>query len=214
MFDELLKTLLKSPLFEEVLGRLTREIPQELTYHTAEHTRDVIKEALSLGQTDALSRRELELLAYAALFHDLGYLQGAEDHEERGARAAAEQLAKATQEKRALFTAAEIECICQMIRDTRMLPEPASPSQHASTPLAGYLLDADVANFGRDDFAEKLERARRELNAGREEFNRQTLALLERHQWLTAAAKRKFAAKKAENAAWLRNQLSGSATRR
>ncbi len=195
--------LIKTPLFAEVLALLDKTLSPTLRYHTVDHTRDVIQEAITLGMLDKLAPRDLELLGCAALFHDSGFIEGHLDHEGRGAELAARMLS-ATGE----YSPEEIELVSSMIRDTRILPEPTIPCQHASSPLARYLLDADVANFGRADFWEKSNQAREEAGGKEREFLQQTVALLNRHRWLTTAGEQRFGAMKTQNLQLLLDKIS------
>jgi hypothetical protein len=95
-----------------------------------------------------------------------------------------------------------------MILDTALVPYNESFRQVPSTPLSRYLLDADLANFGRDDFFEKSELQRLELGDDAASFRRKTLLLIENHVWLTPAAEKLWADTKARNVEKLREQIA------
>ena len=65
-----------------LINKLEKELPSWLTYHNAGHTKGVIAAAESLAKTEHLSADELTLLKTAALFHDAGFLQQSDGHEE------------------------------------------------------------------------------------------------------------------------------------
>jgi hypothetical protein len=86
------------------------------------------------------------------------------------------------------YTEAEVQIIEQMILDTALVADGRILRQHATIPLSCYLLDADLANFGRDDFFEKSELQRKEMGEDQVLFRQKTLILLQNHSWLTPAA--------------------------
>ena len=89
--------------------------------------------------------------------------------------------------------------IKQMILDTALKPAGEILIQVASIPLACYLLDADLANFGREDFFEKSELQRREIGEAPHIFRAKTRELMLHHKWLTPAARDLWQGTKEEN---------------
>ena len=49
-------------------------LPDYLRYHAKSHTEDVFHEAVLFGMVDGLGGKEIERLAVAAAWHDVGYL--------------------------------------------------------------------------------------------------------------------------------------------
>ncbi len=198
-------TVLKElPAVRAALGLLRAELPTTLLYHAYSHTEDVLEEVIQLAITDNLPARHVELLAIAAAWHDVGFIWSSTNNEPLAAEAV----------KRYLLTAAgyshqEIELVAQMILDTALVADGASYKQVPSHPLSRYLLDADLANFGRDDFFEKSDLQRRELGDEVEPFRKKTLALVHAHNWLTPAAVAKWQAKKDANVAELERLVLG-----
>jgi uncharacterized protein len=196
-------TLCASPAIREPLRRLQAELPKSLTYHAYEHTLDVIREAFHLATYDGLSPRQVEIVCVAAAWHDVGFIQRTHNNEPLAAADARVFLSQL-----GVFTQAEVELIEDMIRDTALVRQPDGiVRQVPSTPLSPYLLDADLANFGRDDFFEKSELQRIEVQEPHELFRVKTATLLEHHRWLTPAAAALWSDKKAENLARLRDQI-------
>ena len=101
----------------------------------------------------------------------------------------------------------EILLVERMILDTALVEAPEGPRQIASTELSRYLLDADLSNFGRDDFFETGELQRQELGQERELFRKNTLALIKAHRWLTPAGQALRQATKERNIATLESFL-------
>ena len=65
-----------------LMTKLEEELPSWLTYHTADHTRSVISSSEHLAALENIRGEDLVLLKTAALFHDSGFLQQPDDHEE------------------------------------------------------------------------------------------------------------------------------------
>ena len=194
--------LCAAPIVAQILARLREELPSSLYYHSVEHTADVIGEALVLAATAGLPARDTELLAVAAAYHDSGFIITPVDNEAYGARFAREAM-----QKLGGFTAAEIDCVMQMIMDTRLVESSEGLIQRASGELAKYLLDADLGNLGRDDFFLHMERQRRESGADPLLFMERTLRFVDLHRWQTHAARRLHQATKEVNVARLREMI-------
>ena len=133
-----------------VLDRLHKELPEWLTYHNAEHTENVIKHSIELGELEGLKTEELQLLQTAAIIHDSGFLVTYENHEEASCDLAKELLPQYG------YNAEQIDAICEMIVATRL---PQGPQNK----LSQILCDADVYYLGTDDYGVFSSRLYREL---------------------------------------------------
>jgi uncharacterized protein len=182
------------PAIKEALDLLHAKLPPTLLYHSYSHTEDVLSEVVQLALVDNLSEREIELLGVAAAWHDIGFIWSNTNNEPLAAEAARNFLDGAK-----LFAAEEIDLVAQMILDTALVPDGGSFKQVANSTLSRYLLDADLANFGRGDFFDKSELQRRELGEEVTSFRRKTLALIRNHRWLTPAAVSLWQAQKDAN---------------
>ena len=199
-FEQEFARLMALPLVHGILQELAQGLPANLTYHSAAHTVDVLRETVRFAVYDSVSPRQRELLALAAAFHDAGFLVQPTDNETIGAdRASAAMLQDGS------FSPEEIQLVRSMILDTK-LDVSGEGVQHPTTPLAGYLLDADLGNLGRSDFWEKSELYRQELGAPAENFFGTTEALLERHSYHTPAARVLRNQQKRENLSKLRER--------
>ena len=198
--DQLVSESIHSlPIISQVLDDLSKKLPRNLYYHSKLHTDDVLKEAVIFALVDGLSVEKMRLLAIAAAFHDAGFMESPVDNERIGARMAREAMKKA-----GTFQQQEIDLVSQMILDTRLLSTGGALRQVPTTDLSRYLLDADLSNFGREDFFDKAELQRRELGYDRELFLRKTFDLINNYRWLTNAALKLRQEQKAENIAKLR----------
>ena len=123
-----------------LMAKLEKELAPGLTYHNAGHTKNVIAAAEQLAKSENTRGDELMLLKTAALFHDAGFLQQAEGHEEISCRLAKEYLPAYD------YSDAQVEHICRIIMATRL---PQTPSDH----LGEILADADLFYLGKEDYA-------------------------------------------------------------
>lgn len=198
-----MSNFLEHPVVAEALIRLKDGLSPALTYHSIEHTLDVIKEVVTLALEDSLAERDVELLAVAAAWHDIGFLYAREANEPYAAEALSTHLANDD-----TYSADEVALLKRMILDTALVREEGIPVQVSTTRLSPYLLDADLANFGRPDFLEKGELQRLETHSEKSSFQQETLLLLTKHSWLTPAAKRKWTLSKGQNLEQLKSLLS------
>jgi uncharacterized protein len=111
--------------FEKVeqfmLQKLQNELPQHLSYHSVSHVKDVMQAALNIARQEGVQQQEQILLQTAALFHDSGFLFGAQEHERKSCNIAREYLPQYG------YDAQQIEQICGMIMATKI---PQSPQNH------------------------------------------------------------------------------------
>lgn len=129
--------------FEQVeqfmLNKLQSELPQHLSYHSVSHVKDVMQAAMHIAAQEGVSEEDKTLLLTAALFHDSGFLFGAQEHERKSCDIAKQYLPEYG------YNEEQIEKICGMIMATKI---PQSPQNH----LEQILADADLDYLGRDDF--------------------------------------------------------------
>ena len=189
---ESLQQYIKQPVISNILSKIDSELDKSLTYHCYAHTLDVMKQALALAEIDALTEKERLLLMIAAAFHDAGFLLQRPKNEPIGAEMAREAMLASNQ-----FSVDEQEMVWQMIMDTQLNAE--GPAQTARTDLSPWLLDADLANLGRDDFWHKTTLLSEEMQIPIEEMLPLTHTLMARHGWLSPAGQLLFSDKKQQN---------------
>lgn len=166
---------------EYALQRLRQDLSPSLYYHSLAHTCDEVLPAseryadlLTIGPADLL------LLRTAALYHDIGFVEQAIEHEAAGARIAAEVL------PRFGYNDTQIRLIGGMIMATRL---PQSPN----TLLEAILADADLDVLGREDYMARNRALRAEWAAqGRTlsdlEWYTDQLSFIRSHHYWTDAA--------------------------
>lgn len=162
---------------DRVIERLRNELPDQLYYHSPEHTLDVLQQAEFLGNFETLSPREALLLRIAALFHDTGFVLSAEDHEVNSCRFAEPYLDLLQ------LSSEEKEEVRKAIMATRL---PQTPQNR----IGEILCDADLDYLGRADFFPIGQLLFRELQASGkvstlEHWNNIQIAFLRQHRYFT-----------------------------
>ena len=140
------------------LTRLATELPVAYTYHSLEHTRQVMAAAAEFSGYAGQEKAERALLVTAAAFHDLGYLSGPKEHEAASVRIAESVLPNFGFEPEA------VAFIADLIRATDYRVELVTESQKV-------LRDADLERLGTPDFARVSELLRQELEQLRGPFS-------------------------------------------
>jgi uncharacterized protein len=168
-------------LRSRVLADLDKRLNPLLTYHDRAHTEDVLfhceRIAISEMITDA---RSLMLLKIAALFHDTGFIDTYQNHEERSCEIMRAEMMTSDLRNN------EIQQVEELIMATKM---PQSPSGA----LQRVLCDADLDYLGRDDFKVINKRLKQELlSVGiikkEEEWHELQLRFLENHRYFTRSS--------------------------
>lgn len=137
-------------VYDFLMAKLEKELPDYITYHTAEHTRNVIAATSELASAENITGDELTMLKTAALFHDAGFLQQSAGHEEISCIIAREHLPDYG------YTDAQIEHICRIIIATRL---PQTPTDK----LSEILCDADLFYLGTDTYTTNADKLYREF---------------------------------------------------
>ncbi|HYG03538.1 MAG TPA: Pycsar system effector family protein [Chryseosolibacter sp.] len=171
------------------------------TFHNIEHTTDVVNAAEEIAVKTGLSDDEKESVLIAAWLHDVGYVEGAEDHEEKAAEKARTLLAEngASPEK--------IKQVADAIMATRM---PQNPKSNVDK----VLCDADLFHLAADDCMRKSAKLRSEWKvSGNKEMDDQEWLLsninfMEGHQYHTSYGQDVLQQRKDKNISDLRAQLN------
>lgn len=167
---------------------LKKGLSPYLFYHDYEHTREVVKNALYLAETEKISDHEMNILEMAAWFHDTGFINTYQHHEEESCSIATAYLT----EKGA--SAEEINDVCRLIHATKV-------PQNPKTLLEKIICDADLCYLGSDAFTEISGNLKKEwLHYGilknEYEFIEKQLKFLSHHQYFTETARREIEPKK------------------
>ena len=168
---------------EYVLQRLEAELSPKLVYHGIFHTReDVVPAVERLAGMEGVQGDSLSLVCTAAWFHDLGFIEGPQNHELTSAHITMQVLPGFG------YSDEQVEIVQHAILATAL---PQSPQNL----LEQILVDADLDVLGRDDFMLLNGNLRRELSLyGREfrdrEWYTSQIEFIESHTYFTASARK------------------------
>jgi uncharacterized protein len=126
-------------LYKDVFNILRTRLPAYLTYHTPEHTAHVIEKAELISHEENVNGRDLYLIKVAALFHDIGFIRQAKNHEEIGCEICSLKLVRYN------FSTEEIQRVCGMIMATKIPQQPTNLFEK-------IVADADLEYLGTDQF--------------------------------------------------------------
>lgn len=173
-----------------------------LYYHQYNHSLEVMERAMYLWEKEKVSAEEIEILWIAGLFHDTGFVIQYDDNEEIGSKIAENYL------KTTLYSKKNIKTIKRLILATK-------PSYKTPVDLLEKIIkDADLDNLWRDDFFEKKDKMKLELETIREikmrnpEWDHGSLQLLREHKYYTNTQKKERWEKKIKNREILEKMLS------
>lgn len=184
-----------------IFGLFKDKVSEVYLYHNFQHIFRVVQSADLLGKAHHLSEEELEILTLAAWFHDSGYSDSEENHEENSAKIAEEFL------KTEGFPEDKIKEVQRIILATTHGHEPVDL-------LEKIIRDADTSHFAEENYPaiSELLRAEWELTENKiytdEEWaslNRNHL--LKEHRYYTDFARENWSKAKNENVAVLQKKI-------
>jgi len=166
---------------EYIITKLTKELPDNLYYHSIDHTLDVLKAVETLSYMEKINKEEdLVILKTAALFHDSGYIVKYCNNEVASVQIVCESLPEFG------YSLKHIERISKLILSTGVPRKPKNIFEK-------ILCDADLDYLGRDDFYMIGIRLLREWNANDiptslQEWYIQEVYFLQQHEYYTKSA--------------------------
>ncbi|WP_276133168.1 Pycsar system effector family protein [Polluticoccus soli] len=178
---------------EDYVKNLFDEYPHpNLLFHNLEHTQNVVNRAKEIAAHYQLSDNEMQVIYIAAWFHDTGHLFAEIDkHEDKSVEIMRifMQGENASEES--------IKEVEDCIMATRMPREPKNLLQE-------IMCDADTYHFGTKDFKKTNKLVKKELNLRNYQtltfdWEKNTLDILENHQFFTSYCKMLLDEGKQEN---------------
>jgi predicted metal-dependent HD superfamily phosphohydrolase len=175
--------------------------PEWVKYHNFEHAKAVAKASKTIGTACRLSAEDLEGVILAAWFHDAGYVEAIEGHEEKSVEIATSFLRENG------YPQKKIARVAGCIRATKM-------PQNPKTLMEQVLCDADISHLASQDFLEVSELIRLEIEhrMGRKLAEAEWLTMntlfVAGHQYHTDYARSKYAPQHAANLAALKERLN------
>ncbi len=164
-----------------ILTMLGERLDPRLTYHSLEHTEDVLKQVERIATAENLrDNRLLLLLKVAAIFHDSGFLRTYSGHEAESCLILIEMIDPD------ILKVSEIELIKGMIMATKIPQLPVTLPEM-------IICDADLDYLGRDDFERISNLLKDEFLAfnvikNEREWNELQVKFFESHKYFTATS--------------------------
>lgn len=178
-------------------GFFHKNIGAEYVFHDLIHTKNVVEAVIEIGLGCNLDERELNLLQLAAWFHDSGYDQGAEGHEERSCRYAVNFLSKYGVPEQ------DLDVITRCIMATKL---PFKPKDL----LEEIICDADLSHLGKKIYWDRCGRLRQEALLARNivmsepEWVSFELEFMNNHRYFTQVAEELYNERKLKHINQLR----------
>lgn len=196
---------LKDKIEKYVTGLFEQNPAPGLKFHNLYHTKNVVKNAMSVAGHCNVSESEMFMLNAAAWFHDTGYLFTEPQYHEKESCVIMENFMS---EKVNDITV--IDKIKQCIMATKVPQQPQSMLQN-------ILCDADLYHLGSAEFPEINQRVFEEqvLKSGKVDtmkFNNATLKMLKDHRFFTNYCREVLSVQKEKNIAALQKKITDRKT--
>lgn len=121
---------------------LENHLDEDLTYHTPEHTREILDNTVTLARAENVNGENRILLKTAALLHDIGYTKSNIEHEAVSCEIASQWLPGFG------YDPENIQLIREIIMATRIPQKPKDK-------LSKILCDADLYYLGGNEYEAK-----------------------------------------------------------
>lgn len=173
---------------------------EKYSFHNLQHTINVVTAAEIISTAEGLDKKERSIIIVAAWFHDVGYINGSEEHEENSAKIAAEYLFSKG------VNTGDIQIIRELILSTRHPQQPL-------TVAAQVICDADLLHLADNDYDEKNALLRKEWRATKndtcsdENWLIRNITFLSNQRYFTSFCRDNFEKKKQKNLKKLKKQL-------
>lgn len=185
---------------EYVADLLSQKLGSNMVYHNIDHSRDVAEAARLISENVNLKKGELEIVELAAIFHDIGYIECVEGHEEKSVEIARKFLNDNS------FDLDKIEMVAGCIMATKVPQKPISL-------IEKVICDADLLHLGKNDFFIKSNLLRVEIENRLNklytdsEWLTNSIAFLSSYEFHTDYVREHYSKKKNENLVELQKKL-------
>jgi predicted metal-dependent HD superfamily phosphohydrolase len=150
----------------------------KLVYHNLDHTQDVVNATIQIANHYQLNDKDFFIVITGAWFHDTGYFEDIQDHEQKGADLAVEYLKKND------VPADVRDKVMQVILSTKMPQRPTNQ-------LENILCDGDLFHLGTEDFTNKRKLMHKEIELlyetaiSKNEWRKKDIEFLENQEYHT-----------------------------
>lgn len=167
------------------------KLPGKYVYHNFTHTEDVVEACKKIGGKMEINESDMELLLLAAWFHDTGFVDRSENHEDKSIEIAKNFLRENN------YSNERAEIIFNCINSTRYPPSPKNVIEE-------ILCDADLYHLGTKDYSDKSNLLRMEWERcenktfTESEWLKINIDFLTNHRFFTKYAKKSLEGSKVE----------------
>jgi putative nucleotidyltransferase with HDIG domain len=187
---------------KKYVGEIFRQkFSDEIHYHNFTHTTEVVKVIEEISSAMGIDEQNRELLLIAGWFHDIGYTECYDAHEDTGIEIARNFLKKND------YPEEKTEKVISLINVTRL---PRNPQNI----LEEIICDADLHHLGTIEFSKKEKLFREEIETRKgckvtdKVWLENNLAFLTQHEFYTTYAKEKFGYQKKINLTNIQKKLN------
>ncbi|WP_028890282.1 Pycsar system effector family protein [Tenacibaculum ovolyticum] len=179
-----------------VINLLNENLKASFVYHSISHTQRVVEKTKELIEGMAIDEKSAEIVLIAAWFHDVGYMESIENHEEESIKVAEVFLRKHK------VSDDVIQTVSKLIFATKMGVSPLNE-------LEKVIRDADCAHIGSKNFGDytSLLRKEWELTKGYvvsdAKWNEENIQFLTNHRFYTDFAAKNWSKGESKNLAQL-----------
>jgi len=171
---------------------LAEKLPDNILYHTLDHSKFVVDNAEYIGKNSGLTEEEINGVKLCAWFHDTGFTVDPQNHEVESDKIAAEFLVSKSVDTEV------IDKVRDCIMSTCMPQYPRDlPSQ--------VLCDADLSHLAEEDYIDRIDLLRKEWinlsgeKIGKRKFHDKSVKFFKSHDYHTDFARKELQAKKEKN---------------
>jgi len=171
---------------------LKDKLSSAYTYHNLDHTIQVVEKIKTLAKEENINPEDTENLLLAGWFHDLGYVDDADNHEEESRKIAANFL------KQHQLSEERIAKIGELILATDKFYKPKNR-------LEEVIKDADLYHLASDDYFRICENLRQEIKEvhhqkfSKQQWSELNIVFFSKHQFYTKYAKENWQPIKEKN---------------
>lgn len=185
---------------EKITALYAASYQENLLYHSIDHTKNVVDLANEIAAHYELSEKDIIILNIAAWFHDIGHLYSdPSSHEQKSAELMREWLADKD----------EYAELGDEIEKTILATKFSTPPQGLAQQI---IKDADTFHFGTARFKKMDKLIKKEMTLRKQgtivtDWKKNTLALLESHQFYTSYCKDLLEPQKQKNIAKIKKKI-------
>ncbi|SFH03634.1 Pycsar system effector family protein [Pedobacter insulae] len=174
----------------------------KLVYHNLDHTQGVVNATMQIANHYQLNDKDFFIVCAGAWFHDTGYFEDIQNHEQKGAEIAIEFLKKQD------IPADVRDSVMQVILATKMPQRPTNL-------LENIICDGDLFHLGTEEFTEKRKLMHKELallyqiDSNKKEWRLRDVQFLESQHYHTDYCELLLGDQKQKNIDKLKSKLKG-----